>query len=174
MELNVLRSSLAIIPQDATLFTGTIRSNLDPFGFYTDDEVWGALEHSFMKKKISQLNGGLNAAVKENGSNFSVGERQLLCLGRAILRRPNILILDECTASVDQKTDELIQKTITSEFKDATTLTIAHRLNTIIDSDKVLVLDNGSVSDFDTPKRLVEKEVEFSDISLRRKCEVFV
>ncbi|XP_071497740.1 ATP-binding cassette sub-family C member 5-like [Diadema antillarum] len=153
--LHDLRSKLAIIPQDPVLFIGTVRYNLDPFREHSDKELWEALERSYMKDKIRQLESGLDAPVTEGGDNFSVGERQLMCMARALLRNSKILMLDEATAAIDTETDSLIQTTIRQEFKDCTMLTIAHRLNTILDSDKVLVMDDGKVAEFDKPSALL-------------------
>eukprot|EP01113_Clastostelium_recurvatum_P045650 TRINITY_DN786_c0_g1_i1.p1 TRINITY_DN786_c0_g1~~TRINITY_DN786_c0_g1_i1.p1 ORF type:complete len:1526 (-),score=434.15 TRINITY_DN786_c0_g1_i1:5921-10498(-) len=154
--LRDLRSRLSIIPQDPTLFTGTIRSNLDPFGMYPDRQIWNALDSVYLKVAVERMEGGLDAAVSENGENLSVGQRQLMCLGRALLRNSKVLVLDEATASVDLETDSLIQKTIRERFADMTVLTIAHRINTVIDSDKVMVLDKGHVAEFDSPQNLVQ------------------
>eukprot|EP01119_Soliformovum_irregulare_P026270 TRINITY_DN9993_c3_g2_i1.p1 TRINITY_DN9993_c3_g2~~TRINITY_DN9993_c3_g2_i1.p1 ORF type:complete len:1457 (+),score=483.96 TRINITY_DN9993_c3_g2_i1:233-4372(+) len=150
-----LRSKLSIIPQDPTLFTGTIRDNLDPFNERTDLQIWEALGSVNLKDTIEKLPLKLEAPVVQYGDNFSVGQKQLLCLCRALLRRSTILVMDEATAAVDFETDALIQKTIRQEFKDVTVLTIAHRINTIIDYDKVLVLDKGLVAEFDRPDVLL-------------------
>ncbi|EFA83154.1 ABC transporter C family protein [Heterostelium album PN500] len=149
--LNDLRSRIAIIPQDPVLFAGTVRSNLDPFNKYTDLQIWESLERAHLKTAIQELTGGIDSPVQENGENFSVGQRQLLCMGRALLKRAKIIVLDEATAAIDIETDALIQKTIRTEFADCTVLTIAHRINTIIDSDKVMVLDKGELIEFDSP-----------------------
>lgn len=149
--LRDLRSKLAIIPQDPTLFTGTIRTNLDPFNQYQDADLWRALEACYMKTAVEQMDLKLEAAVGENGENLSVGQRQLMCLGRALLRNAQILVMDEATAACDLETDSLIQKTIREQFVSKTVLTIAHRLNTIIDNDKILVMDQGNVAEFDHP-----------------------
>ncbi|KAF9586638.1 hypothetical protein BGW38_000371 [Lunasporangiospora selenospora] len=155
--LRDLRSRLAIIPQEPTLFSGTIRENLDPFKKYDDSMLWGALERAHMKDYIIGLEGGLAYEVAQGGENFSVGQRSLLCLARALLRKSKILVLDEATAAVDVETDNLIQKTIHKEFKDRTILTIAHRIKTVKASDKILVLEQARVREFETPSALLER-----------------
>lgn len=154
ISLHQLRSKVAIIPQEPVLFGGTIKYNVDPFNQYNEDEIWLALERTHMKEAISDLPQKLEAPVSENGLNFSVGERQLLCLTRALLRHNKILFLDEATASVDARTDKLVQETINQYFNDCTLITIAHRLRTVLNCDKIMVLDNGSVVEFDTPNNL--------------------
>ena len=154
--LHQLRSKLAIIPQDPVLFTGSLRFNLDPTGEHCDKSLWDSLELSHLQKYISEnLEMGLDNEVSEGGSNFSVGQRQLICLARALLRKAKILILDEATAAVDPETDDLIQATIRQEFKDCTVLTIAHRLNTILDSSRIVVLSQGEIFEIDTPSNLL-------------------
>ncbi|KAL0104455.1 hypothetical protein PUN28_017289 [Cardiocondyla obscurior] len=153
--LHDLRSKLTIIPQDPVLFSGTLRMNLDPFDCYSDEEIWRALEHAHLKSFIENLPSGLLHEVSEGGENLSVGQRQLICLARALLRKTKVLILDEATAAVDLETDDLIQTTIRQEFKDCTVLTIAHRLNTILDSDRVIVLDKGLIVEYDSPEILL-------------------
>ncbi|XP_034128591.1 multidrug resistance-associated protein 1 isoform X3 [Drosophila guanche] len=156
MGLHMLRSRLTIIPQDPVLFSGSLRMNLDPFEIKTDDEIWKALELAHLKSFVKSLTGGLNQEISEGGENLSVGQRQLVCLARALLRKTKVLILDEATAAVDLETDDLIQKTIRTEFKECTVLTIAHRLNTIMDSDKVIVLDKGQITEFASPTELLD------------------
>ncbi|XP_050048216.1 multidrug resistance-associated protein 1 [Dermacentor andersoni] len=156
--LHDLRSKLTIIPQDPILFSGTVRTNLDPFKSKSDEEIWAALELSHLKTFISGLDRGLEHEVQEGGENLSVGQRQLLCLARALLRKSKVLVLDEATAAVDMETDELIQQTIRREFAGSTILTIAHRLNTILDYDRILVLEQGRVAEFDTPASLLAAE----------------
>nr|DAD37246.1 TPA_asm: hypothetical protein HUJ06_007887 [Nelumbo nucifera] len=153
-----LRKVLGIIPQSPVLFSGTVRFNLDPFNEHNDADLWESLERAHLKDVIRRNSLGLDAEVSEAGENFSVGQRQLLSLARALLRRSKILVLDEATAAVDVRTDALIQKTIREEFKSCTMLVIAHRLNTIIDCDRVLLLDAGQVLEFDTPEDLLLNE----------------
>ncbi|CDW59347.1 multidrug resistance associated protein 1 [Trichuris trichiura] len=153
--LHSLRSRLTIIPQEPVLFCGSVRMNLDPFEAYSDEQVWNALENAHLKEYISSLPNKLQYEVFEGGENFSVGQRQLMCLTRAILRKTRVLVLDEATAAVDLETDDLIQKTIRSYFADCTVLTIAHRLNTIMDSDRIMVLDAGRIAEFDSPANLL-------------------
>lgn len=174
-----LRRQLNIIPQDAHAFEGTVRQNLDPFDQYTDEELWRVLELAHLKGHVESMktetkdNGeeegkrskskeddeepqvGLRAKIDEGGANLSSGQRQLLCLARALLKTSQVLVLDEATAAVDVQTDKIIQETIRAEFKDKTILTIAHRLDTIMDSDRILVLDSGQVKEFDSPKTLL-------------------
>lgn len=154
--LHNLRQRLTIIPQDPVLFSGSLRMNIDPFNIYSDDKVWNVLEQSHLKTFVKGLASGLLHEIAEGGENISIGQRQLICLARALLRKTKILILDEATAAIDLETDVLIQKTIKTEFKDCTILTIAHRLNTIIDSDKVIVLDKGLVVEFESPDLLLQ------------------
>ncbi|KAF9905090.1 hypothetical protein EC991_002043, partial [Linnemannia zychae] len=156
--LEDLRKHLAIIPQDPTLFAGTVRDNLDPFEELTDFQLWEALDRSHLKSTISSLPGGLHFKVSQNGENFSVGQRSLICLARALLRKSKILVMDEATAAVDVETDELIQRTIRSQFADRTVLTIAHRIKTVMDSDKILVLEKGRVEEFEAPGELLKRK----------------
>ncbi|NXC45150.1 MRP3 protein, partial [Penelope pileata] len=153
--LHDLRSRLTIIPQDPVLFSGTLRMNLDPFNKYSDEEIWKALELSHLKRFVSSQPSMLEYECSEGGENLSVGQRQLVCLARALLRKTRILILDEATAAIDLETDDLIQMTIRTQFEDCTVLTIAHRLNTIMDYTRILVLDNGTIAEFDTPANLI-------------------
>jgi ABC-type multidrug transport system fused ATPase/permease subunit len=157
--LHRLRTSMAVIPQHPVLFSGyTVRDNLDPFTKYGDDAIWDALESVQMADVIEALPLKLDSAVAQEGGNFSVGQRQLLCLARAILLRNNIIILDEPSANVDSKTDQLLQKTLRERFSQATIISIAHRLDTIIDYDKVLVLSDGKMIEFGSPSDLLSKE----------------
>lgn len=152
--LHDLRNKISIIPQEPVLFSATLRDNLDPFHKFHDADLWSALEEVKLKHVVNSL----DYRVEQGGGNFSVGQRQLVCLARAILQNNKILVLDEATANVDPTTDALVQTTIRKKFKDCTVLTIAHRLNTIMDSDKVLVMDEGRVLEFDHPHILLQNE----------------
>ncbi|KAF3450334.1 hypothetical protein FNV43_RR06414 [Rhamnella rubrinervis] len=156
--LTDLRKVLSIIPQSPVLFSGTVRFNLDPFGEHNDPDLWEALERAHLKDVIRGNPFGLDAEVLEGGENFSVGQRQLISLARALLRRSKILVLDEATSAVDVGTDAIIQKTIREEFKSYSMMIIAHRLNTIIDCDRILVLDAGRVLEYDSPEKLLSNE----------------
>lgn len=175
--LTKLRSNIAVIPQDPVLFSGTIRSNLDPFHQFADDELSsvltrvGLFTQSTPSSSVASLSSlamssvqSLQDPVKEGGSNFSVGQRQLLVIARALLSGASIVIMDEATAAVDADTDARIQKVMRSEFADATCITVAHRINTIMDSDFILVMDNGQAAEFDTPKNLLTKGGMFRDL----------
>ncbi|NP_001268689.1 ATP-binding cassette transporter subfamily C member 5a isoform X1 [Strongylocentrotus purpuratus] len=155
IRIRELRSRISVIPQDPVLFTGTLRFNLDPYEQYSGAQIWDALDKTYMKKSIAGIQQQLEVRVRENGSNFSTGERQLLCLARALLRNSTILFLDEATATVDAETDSLVQSTIRTAFSNCTVLTIAHRLHTVLDSDRILVLDDGTVLEMDTPAALL-------------------
>ncbi|XP_049501524.1 ATP-binding cassette sub-family C member 2 [Panthera uncia] len=159
--LHDLREKLTIIPQDPILFSGSLRMNLDPFNNHSDEEIWKALELAHLKSFVAGLQLGLSHKVTEAGDNLSIGQRQLLCLARALLRKSKILIMDEATAAVDIETDHLIQTTIQKEFSHCTTITIAHRLHTIMDSDKIMVLDNGKIVEYGTPNELLKNSGPF-------------
>jgi ABC-type multidrug transport system fused ATPase/permease subunit len=152
-----LRQNLSIIPQEPVIFSNTVRYNLDPFGTCSDEDLWEVLKKVQMADFIGTLPGGLLEELKES-SSFSQGQMQLLCIARSLLRKPRILVMDEATASIDNETDAAIQQMIRENFKDATVLTIAHRLNTILDSDRVLVMNDGRVAEFDSPEHLLNKE----------------
>uniref|UniRef100_A0A8C8SRC5 Multidrug resistance-associated protein 1 n=1 Tax=Pelusios castaneus TaxID=367368 RepID=A0A8C8SRC5_9SAUR len=156
--LHDLRFKITIIPQDPVLFSGSLRMNLDPFDKYSDEEVWTSLELAHLKNFVSSLPDKLNHECSEGGENLSVGQRQLVCLARALLRKTKILVLDEATAAVDLETDDLIQSTIRTQFEDCTVLTIAHRLNTIMDYERILVLDKGKIVECDSPANLLQKK----------------
>ncbi|KAF8364170.1 hypothetical protein PRIPAC_91093 [Pristionchus pacificus] len=155
MGLHELRKRLTIIPQEPVLFSGSVRFNLDPFGDYSDDQLWKALELAHLESFSKTLTNGLEHKISEGGENISVGQRQLVCLARATLRSSKILVLDEATAAVDLQTDNLIQATIRSHFKHCTVFTIAHRLNTILDYDRIMVMDKGEVAEMDSPAALM-------------------
>ena len=164
IHLQEARKSIAVITQDPVLFGGTLKSNIDPFSQHTDQELLAALEEVQLEPLVNELPGQLEFKLKECGTNLSVGERQLVCLARALVQKSKIIIMDEATAKVDFKTDRLIQEVIRDKFKDSTVLTIAHRLSTIMDYDKVLVLDGGKVAEFDKPEALVRKGGLFSEM----------
>ncbi|GAU94483.1 hypothetical protein RvY_06252-2 [Ramazzottius varieornatus] len=155
--LRDLRSRITIIPQEAALFSGTLRMNVDPMDRATDEEIWSALDSSRLKLYFQSSPSGLNTRISEGGANLSVGQRQLICLARALLRRSKILILDEATAAIDFETDKYVQEVVRKEFADCTVITIAHRINTIMDSTRVLVMDAGRIREFDTPANLIEQ-----------------
>ncbi|KAI4307897.1 hypothetical protein L6164_031024 [Bauhinia variegata] len=154
--LHDLRSRLSIIPQDPTMFEGTVRSNLDPLEEYTDEEIWEALDKCQLGDEVRKKEGRLDSAVSENGENWSMGQRQLVCLGRVLLKKSKVLVLDEATASVDTATDNLIQQTLRQHFSDCTVITIAHRITSVLDSDMVLLLSQGLVEEYDSPTKLLE------------------
>ena len=157
LPLELVRSSIAIIPQEPVMFKGSVRSNLDPFGQLSDADLWEALSLVSLKQSISEMPGGLDAHVADGGCNFSLGQKQLFCMARCVLKKTRVLVLDEATAAMDLHTDALIQKTIRRVFKERTTITIAHRLDTIIFSDKILTMVDGHVIEFDTPSELLSK-----------------
>lgn len=211
ISLKKLRSNLAIIPQDPVLWSTTIRDNLDPFNTVNDEQIWKSLEDVGLKDLLineKMYPGGLNFLVSEGGSNFSVGQRQLFCIARALLRKSKILMLDEATASIDRDTgkpasptglapdmyqlffciyiarsliemflfspfitDRLIQSMIRESFQGVTTMVIAHRLNTIMDFDRILVFDDGKVCEFDTPLNLLNKPQNLKDSIFRSMVE---
>jgi len=153
--LRDLRRRIAIIPQEPVMFKGTVRSNLDPFGLASDQELWHCLALVHLKSSVAELPGGLDAPVAEGGANFSLGRRQLVCMARCVLLRTRLLVLDEATAAMDLHTDALVQRTVRKAFSDRTTLTIAHRLDTIIHSTRVLAMSRGEVIEFDEPGKLL-------------------
>ncbi|KAG7376635.1 hypothetical protein PHYBOEH_001369 [Phytophthora boehmeriae] len=158
MPLRTLRSNLSIIPQSPVLFKGALRAYMDPFDEYTDADIWSVLEKVDMKQQVAALENQLAYELNENGENFSVGERQMLCMARALLTRSRIVVMDEATASIDHATERKLQEMISRDFRDATVLTIAHRLATVLDSDRIMVLSDGRVVEFDTPRNLVKDE----------------
>lgn len=178
-----LRSNLTIIPQDPTLFSGTLRTNMDPFGQFNDSDIFTALRRvhllpsqetsddtivseTILDEVNSNVFEDLDTAVTEGGKNFSQGQRQLLCLARALLKSSRIVLMDEATASVDFETDKAIQKTISTEFADSTILCIAHRLHTVIEYDRILVLDQGEIVEFDSPLTLINN----SESAFHKMC----
>lgn len=159
IDLFKLRTSIGIIPQQPILFTGTIRNNLDPFGEHQDHDIWLALDKAHLRKTISNLPGKLDFTIIGGETNclLSSGQKQLICLARVLLRQSKIVVLDEATANVDPTTEAIIQATIRCEFKRSTVITVAHRIETILDCDRIIILDSGRIADFDTPERLVSK-----------------
>nr|XP_006812824.1 PREDICTED: ATP-binding cassette sub-family C member 9-like [Saccoglossus kowalevskii] len=160
-----LRRRMSIIPQDPVLFCGTLRFNLDPEQKYVDQDLWNALEIAQLKDYVLDMGEQLDTIVTEGGDNISTGQRQLICLARAFLRKSRILIMDEATASVDLQTDATLQTVIATAFSDKTVLTIAHRMSTILDSDTVLVLSEGRVVEYDTPQNLLRKDGRHTFVS---------
>ncbi|CAG2240979.1 ABCC1 [Mytilus edulis] len=156
MGLHDCRSKLTILPQDPVLFSGSLRMNLDPMDEYKETDLWKALEHAHLKEFVQNLPQKLEYDCGKGGLNLSVGQRQLICLARSLLRKTKILVLDEATAAVDMETDDLIQQTIKQEFADCTVITIAHRLNTVMDYDRIMVLDKGEIMEFDSPNELLK------------------
>nr|KYP51015.1 ABC transporter C family member 4 [Cajanus cajan] len=159
--LHDLRSRFGIIPQEPVLFEGTVRSNIDPIGQYTDDQIWKSLERCRLKEVVAAKPEKLDSLVVDNGENWSVGQRQLLCLGRVMLKRSRLLFMDEATASVDSQTDGVIQKIIREDFAACTIISIAHRIPTVMDCDRVLVVDAGRAKEFDKPSNLLQRQSLF-------------
>uniref|UniRef100_A0A8C4V961 ABC-type glutathione-S-conjugate transporter n=1 Tax=Falco tinnunculus TaxID=100819 RepID=A0A8C4V961_FALTI len=156
--LHDLRTKITVIPQDPVLFSGSLRMNLDPLNQYTDADIWTALELTQLKSFVADLPDQLEYQCADQGENLSTGQKQLVCLARAVLRKAKILILDEATAAIDLETDLQIQSTLRTQFKDSTVLTIAHRINTIMDCDRILVLEDGRIAEFDTLEHLIAQK----------------
>ncbi|KAH7682394.1 Xenobiotic-transporting ATPase protein [Dioscorea alata] len=156
--LHDLRSLLGIIPQDPTLFKGSVKYNLDPLGQHTDTEIWEVLDKCQLREAVQGKEKGLDSLVVEDGSNWSMGQRQLFCLGRALLRRSKILVLDEATALIDNATDAILQKIIRTEFEHSTVITIAHRIPTVMDCTMVLSIRDGKLAEYDEPMNLLKTE----------------
>ncbi|XP_047339561.1 ABC transporter C family member 10-like [Impatiens glandulifera] len=160
--LHDLRSHMGIIPQEPTLFSGSVRFNLDPLSEHTDHEIWEVLEKCQLKDAVQEKENGLDCLVIEDGSNWSMGQRQLFCMGRALLKRRKILVLDEATASIDNATDLIIQRNVSREFADCTVLTVAHKIPTVIDyCNMVIVIDDGEMVEYDEPKNLMNKDSSY-------------
>ncbi|RZB99916.1 ABC transporter C family member 3-like isoform X1 [Glycine soja] len=153
-----LRSRLSIIPQEPTMFEGTVRTNLDPLEEYTDEQIWEALDMCQLGDEVRRKEEKLDSIVMQNGENWSMGQRQLVCLGRVLLKKSKILVLDEATASVDTATDNIIQQTVTQHFSECTVITIAHRITSILESDMVLFLNQGLIEEYDSPKKLLKNK----------------
>ena len=156
--LDILRSNLTIIPQDPALMEGTLRYNIDPLNNYQDNDILNVMEKIGFDYIVKNNDKGLNQKIEEGGENLSVGEKQLICITRAILRKSKIIVMDEATANIDYKTEEIIQKAISEILEESTIITIAHRIKTIINYDKILILDNGSVVNFDSPNNLLKNK----------------
>ncbi len=182
--LHHLRGNVTIVPQDPTLFTETIRFNIDPFNEFTDEEIimalkkvqiWESIKPKDKSKVGTPIEEGerLRSEVTGGGSNFSLGQRQLLCMARALIRKPKILLMDEATASIDEMTDHLIQKMIKEEFLNSTVITIAHRLNTIIEYDRIMVLDKGKIVEFDTPFNLLQNSEGYFTSLIKEQGKTF-
>ncbi|KAJ8616266.1 hypothetical protein MRB53_035638 [Persea americana] len=154
--LHDLRSRFGVIPQDPTLFHGTVRFNLDPLAQHTDQEIWEVLGKCQLRETVQEKEEGLDSLVIEDGSNWSMGQRQLFCLGRALLRRCRILVLDEATASIDNATDAVLQRTIREEFANCTVITVAHRIPTVMDCTRVLAISDGKLVEYDAPMKLMK------------------
>lgn len=163
--LHTLRKKISIIPQIPFMFNETIKKNLDPLEIYSENELWEALENVELKEYVSNMEQSLETRISNNTNSFSVGQKQLLCLARAILQRNKILVLDEATANVDLETDKIIQKKIKEIFIHSTIVTIAHRLFTIVDYDKVLVMDKGKIVEYDNPLKLLVYDENDNDIT---------
>lgn len=165
LPLQIARFQLSVIPQDPFIFAGTVRRNVDPLNMHDDDELWDVLSKVQLRSKVEGMEGFLEARITESGGNLSVGERQLICLARALLKKSTILVLDEATANVDDETDAIIQKVIRKYFAHCTLITIAHRLNTIMDYDRIFVLDSGKIVEMGTPNDLLRTEGVFKQLA---------
>lgn len=158
LSLHELRSKLTIIPQDPTLFTGSLRFNLDPFDQYSDQQLIDSLIEVHLSSFFSQSSDGLSHQIVSNGENMSAGQKQLICLARTLLKKTKILILDEATANIDNQTDSYIQSVIKKHFKNCTVMTIAHRLDTVINCDRIVVLSHGSIVESGKPQDLLREK----------------
>lgn len=164
VSLSRARSAISVIPQDPVLFSGSFRSNLDPFDAYTDDEIWISLEKVQLARKVANFNDQLNSPIIEGGKNLSIGEKQLVCLARALLKHSYLLIIDEATANVDIDTDNRVQQILRTEFKNVTRITIAHRINTIMDSDVIIFMDKGKVVEIGSVEELINENKIFANL----------
>mmetsp|Transcript_130192 Transcript_130192/g.239421 ORF Transcript_130192/g.239421 Transcript_130192/m.239421 type:complete len:461 (-) Transcript_130192:240-1622(-) len=165
--LALLRRRITIVPQDPVLFSGELRRNLDPLGTHSDASILGMLQQCGLEEFLCKLNGGIRGVVAEGGTNFSVGERQVLCLARALLRKARVLCLDEATANVDPANDARMQKILATELRGCISMTIAHRLNTVLSCDRIMVLDGGKLAQFDTPRMLLSQPGIFQDLAVQ-------
>lgn len=164
LNIRALRSSVAVIPQKPFIFNDTLRRNLDPWEQHTDDEIWAVLEKVQLRSTVGSrgsLDDVLQLVITEGGHNLSVGERQLICLARALLQKAKIILLDEATANIDYLTDRMIQNVIRKEMTECTVLTIAHRLDTVLEYDRIMVLEKGEIVEFDQPDVLLQKRDGF-------------
>jgi len=156
-----LRNKVTVIPQDPMLFSGTLRQNIDIAKEFTNEQIWEVMASVSLNEKIETKEGGLDMIITEDGRNLSAGEKQLICIARAILKKNKVILIDEATSNIDIETESFIQNTIKEKLRDSTVLTIAHRLKTIIESDKILVLGEGKVIEFDTPQNLLDNSSSF-------------
>jgi ABC-type multidrug transport system fused ATPase/permease subunit len=171
LDLKTLRSRIQLIPQDPILFEGTVRTNLDHTNTKSEEDIWDALSCCGLAEYVAGLPDKLDSQIDESGSNFSAGQKQMICLARSILKSPKLMVMDEATSSIDSTSDELISKIILNDFKDITVISIAHRISSIIAFDKILVLDQGNLVEFDTPLQLLKNKGLFYEMCLDQDFE---
>lgn len=174
LPLQIARSAISVIPQDSFIFNGTIRSNLDPFNIHSDQEIWDSLENVGILDRVRSYTDQLYTRTTDCGSNFSVGEKQMLALARAFLKKSSVLVMDEATANVDNKTDKHIQDIIKKHFTNCTVITIAHRLETIMDYDIILVIESGKIVESGTSKELIDSGGIFAEFVKNQPNQKFL